>query len=108
MKQNISAEELEQALKKASAMNNDAELDLNDLESVNGGWSTGDRGDMITIDLTEEEYYFLNSVLGLSMAKSIIDQYGLGDIQIERHMVVPRDKGETLRNLLSTFMGIPT
>ena len=109
MVKNFSAEELEQALKKVSAMKNEEqELSLDDLESVSGGWSYADSGETMSIDLTEDEYRFLSSVLDNSIAKSFINAYGLEGIQIERHMVVPRDKGEILCNLLTTFMGKST
>ena len=106
MKKEFTAEELKKAL--ASITQNNAperELSLDELESVSGGWSYSDNGgDMINVNLTNEEYDLLKPLLDLSIAKSIIAQYGLEDFSLEKTMTLPREKGLIVVNLLTTFL----
>ena len=102
MERKLTEDELKAMLKKATAAG-DAELSLDDLESVNGGFSYAENGDTMTITLTETEYTKLSEYLSYPIAKQIIDANGFGDVVFSRNMTMPVEKGREVVNLLNAF-----
>jgi len=103
MNNNQNQEKMLKQLVETLSHGQDAELSLDDLDQVNGGFTSSSNGDTVTINFTDSEYAKLKEYLETDVAKGIIANTSLANYRLARTMVFSAEDGKNVLAMLDFF-----